>query len=57
MLKREEKILIRTALMEYRNLLFKAFHGTAEEKARIGQLNKLLQSWKIHYSEHYAGIV
>ena len=47
MLKREEKILIRAALMEYRNLLFKAFHGTAEEKARIGQLNKLLQSWKI----------
>lgn len=47
MLKKEEKILIRTALMEYRNLLFKVFHGTAEEKARIAQLNKLLQTWKI----------
>lgn len=47
MLKKEEKILIRTALMEYRNLLFKAFHGTAEEKAQIAQLNKLLQTWKI----------
>lgn len=47
MLKREDKILIRTALMEYRNLLFKAFHGTDEEKAKIAQLNKLLQSWKI----------
>jgi len=47
MLKKEEKALIRTALMEYRNLLFKAFHGTAEEKARIASVNKLLQTWKI----------
>ena len=47
MLKKEEKILIRTSLMEYRNLLFKAFHGTDSEKKRIAQLNKLLQSWKI----------
>ncbi|HHX14980.1 MAG TPA: hypothetical protein GX724_02315 [Fibrobacter sp.] len=47
MLKKEEKLLVRTALMEYRNLLFKAFHGTAEEKARIAQVNKLLQTWKV----------
>ena len=47
MLKREEKLLIRTALMEYRNLLFKAFKGTAEEKGRIARVNKLLQGWKV----------
>jgi hypothetical protein len=47
MLKKDEKILIRTALMEYRNLLFKAFHGTADEKARIAKVNRLLQTWKI----------
>lgn len=46
MLKKEERVLIRTALMEYRNLLFKAFHGTADEKALIAQVNKLLQNWK-----------
>ncbi len=47
MLKKEEKILIRTSLLEYRNLLFKTFHGTDEEKARIARLNKLLQNWKV----------
>ena len=47
MLKKEEKVIIRTALMEYRNLLFKAFHGTEEEKSRITSVNKLLQTWKI----------
>lgn len=47
MLKKEEKVLIRTALMEYRYLLFKTYHGTDEEKARIAQLNKLLQTWKV----------
>lgn len=47
MLKKEEKVLIRTALMEFRNLLFKTFHGTDEEKARIAAVNKLLQTWKI----------
>jgi len=47
MLKKDEKLLIRTALMEYRNLLFKAFKGTAEEKARIARVNKLLQTWKV----------
>lgn len=47
MLKKEEKVLIRTALMEYRYLLFKTYHGTDEEKARIAQLNKLLQNWKV----------
>jgi hypothetical protein len=47
MLKKEEKLLIRTALMEYRNLLFKAFKGTAEEKGRIARVNKLLQNWKV----------
>lgn len=40
-------MLIRSALMEYRNLLFKAFHGTDDEKARIAQLNKLLQNWRV----------
>lgn len=47
MLKKEDKVIIRTSLMEYRNLLFKTFHGTEEEKARIAQLNRLLQSWKV----------
>lgn len=47
MLKQEEKVLIRTALMEYRYLLFKTYHGTEDEKSRISQVNKLLQSWKI----------
>ena len=47
MLKKEEKVIIRTALMEYRNLLFKAFHGTDEEKSRIASVNKLLQTWKM----------
>ena len=47
MLKKKEKVIIRTALMEYRNLLFKAFHGTEEEKSRIASVNKLLQTWKI----------
>jgi hypothetical protein len=47
MLKKEEKYLIRTALMEYRNLLFKAFQGSGDEKARIAKVNKLLQTWKV----------
>jgi len=47
MLKAEEKTLIRTALMEYRTLLFKVFKGTADEKARIAKVNKLLQAWKV----------
>lgn len=47
MLKAEEKILIRTALMEYRTLLFKVFKGSAEEKVRIAKVNKLLQGWKV----------
>ena len=47
MLKKEEKLLIRTALMEYRNLLFKAFKGTADEKSLIARVNKLLQTWKV----------
>ena len=47
MLKKEEKLLIRTALLEYRNLLFKTYHGLDEEKSKIAQVNKLLQSWKV----------
>ena len=47
MLKKEEKVIIRTALMEYRNLLFKTFYGTDEEKNRIATVNKLLQNWKV----------
>mgnify|MGYP003303299680 FL=1 len=47
MLKQEEKVLIRTALMEYRYLLFKTYHGLDDEKTRIAQVNKLLQSWKV----------
>ena len=47
MLKKEEKIIIRTALMEYRSLLFKTFHGTEDEKNRIAMVNKLLQNWKV----------
>lgn len=47
MLKKDEKVLIRTALMEYRYLLFKTYHGTEEEKERIAQVNKLLQNWKV----------
>ena len=47
MLKKEEKVIIRTALMEYRNLLFKAFHGKKKKKERIATVNKLLQTWKI----------
>ncbi len=46
MLKKEDRILIRTSLMEYRNLLFRAFKGTDEEKAKIARVNRLLQSWK-----------
>lgn len=46
MLKKDERILIRTSLIEYRNLLFKAFKGTEEEKARIAKINRLLQNWK-----------
>lgn len=33
--------------MEYRNVMFKSYHGTAEEKAAIAQVNKLLQTWKV----------
>lgn len=47
MLTKEEKVIIRTALMEYRNLLFKAFHGIEEEKTQIAAVNRLLQTWKI----------
>lgn len=47
MLKKEEKLLIRTALMEYRNQLFKAFKGNMDEKIRIAKVNKLLQTWKV----------
>jgi hypothetical protein len=46
MLKKDERILIRTSLIEYRNLLFKAFKGTEEEKVRIAKINRLLQNWK-----------
>ena len=46
MLKKEDKILIRTAMMEYRNILFKTFHGTDEEKNRIAHVNKLLRTWQ-----------
>ena len=46
MLKKEDKVLIRTAMMEYRNLLFKTFHGTDEEKNRIARVNKLLRNWQ-----------
>jgi hypothetical protein len=35
MLKKEERILIRTALMEYRKNLFKTFHGLDEEKKTL----------------------
>ncbi len=47
MLKQEDKVLIRTALMEYRYLLFKTYHGTDDEKSRIAQLNRVLQNWKV----------
>ena len=47
MLKHEDKVLIRTALMEYRYLLFKTYHGTDDEKVRIAQLNKVLQNWRV----------
>lgn len=47
MLKQEEKVLIRTALMEYRYLLFKTYHGTEDEKSRISRVNKILQNWKV----------
>ena len=45
MLKKEENILIRTALLEYRNLLFKTFHGEEEEKVQIAKVYKLLHTW------------
>ena len=47
MLKQEDKVLIRTALMEYRYLLFKTYHDTDDEKSRIAQLNKVLQNWRV----------
>lgn len=47
MLKKEEKILIRNALMEYRNLMFKSFHGLDDEKKKIASINRLLQTWKV----------
>jgi hypothetical protein len=47
MLKHEDKILIRTALMEYRYLLFKTYHGTEDEKEQIAHVNKVLQGWKV----------
>jgi len=46
MLKKEDRILIRTSLTEYRNLLFKAFKGTEKEKLQIARVNRLLQNWK-----------
>ncbi|MCL2283347.1 MAG: hypothetical protein FWC26_08530 [Fibromonadales bacterium] len=46
MLKKEDRILIRTSLIEYRNLLFRAFKGSEEEKIKIARVNRLLQSWK-----------
>lgn len=47
MLKKEERILIRTALMELRNTMFKSFHGLDEEKKAIVSVNHLLQNWKV----------
>ena len=47
MLKHEDKVLIRTALMEYRYLLFKTYHGTEDEKEQIAHVNKVLQGWKV----------
>lgn len=47
MLKKEERQLIRTALMEYRNNMFKSFHGLDEEKKTIMSVNHILQNWKI----------
>ena len=47
MLKQEDKVLIRTALMEYRYLLFKTYHGIDDEKSRIAQLNKVLKTWRV----------
>ncbi|MCF0215551.1 MAG: hypothetical protein HUK21_03650 [Fibrobacteraceae bacterium] len=47
MLKKDEKNIIREALMEYRTMLFKNFHGTSDEKERIAKLNHLLQTWKL----------
>ena len=47
MLKHEDKVLIRTALMEYRYLLFKTYHGTEDEKGQIAHVNKVLQGWKV----------
>ena len=47
MLKKEERILIRTALMEYRKKLFKTFHGLDEEKKTLAGVNHILQNWKV----------
>ena len=47
MLKQDDKIIIRTALMEYRYLLFKTYHGTEDEKSQIAKVNKVLQNWKV----------
>ena len=46
MLKKEDKILIRNALTEYRNLLFRAFKGEEKEKVEIARVNRLLQNWR-----------
>jgi hypothetical protein len=47
MLKKEDKLLIRASLTEYRNLLFKSYKGTDDEKAKIAKVNRLLQVWKV----------
>lgn len=47
MLKKEDRQLIRDALMEYRSAMFNNFHGTDEEKQKLAQVNKLLQAWKV----------
>lgn len=47
MLKKEDRVLIRTALMEYRNTMFKSFHGLDEEKKMIANINHILQNWKV----------
>ena len=54
MLKKEEKVIIRTALMEYRNLLFKAFHGTDEEKERMEKYNTELEK-DLEYADNGEG--
>lgn len=47
MLKKEERNLIRKALMEYRSTMFKSFHGLDNEKQMIANINHILQNWKV----------